>query len=150
TSLSNTAIKKGVMIAFCFALSVYLVAQISLSTRSQAAVIPGNTSDQSARNSGIRPCSESSGRQTGVTDPARADFNHDCSEHLKECSACHALLRERPRKTGNTTVDQAAEKKYLEVAKYPSHKACIECHSHQNFAVESIKRPTPFCGACHN
>src|SRR5258708_22044971 len=57
---------------------------------------------------------------------------------------CHTLSRAMPK-----TSDRAEQQKYLEVAKYPSHKACIECHSHQNFAVESLKRPTAFCGACH-
>ena|GEM_PF-1418472 len=134
------AIKKGVITAIGFVLCVYLVAQISTAARSQAAILADNELMQSRGSA--RPCSESSGRQNGVTDPSRADFNHGCNEHLKECNMCHTISRETPK-------TRAEEQRYLEVNKYPSHKACIECHSHQNFAVESLKRPTAFCGACH-
>src|SRR5215472_13676622 len=138
-NMSVRAVKKGVITAAGFALCLYLVAQISSAARSQAAVFPTDEFSQSAS---PRPCSEYSGRQAGVSDPSRADFNHGCREHMEDCSICHTLNRTPPR-------TRAEEQKYLEATKYPSHKVCIECHSHQNFAVEALKRPTAFCGTCH-
>src|SRR6185369_4996911 len=88
------AIKKGVITAIGFVLCVYLVAQVSTAVRSQAAVIPDSLAAQSRGS--VRPCSETSNRQAGVNDPSRADFNHGCNEHLKECNTCHTISRETP------------------------------------------------------
>ena len=69
------------------------------------------------------------------------DFSHATAEHRKACDSCHKFPSknwEQVRKKGDAFPD---------VAEYPEHSSCLDCHRTQFFARE---RPQPrICSVCH-
>ncbi|HEX7176623.1 MAG TPA: hypothetical protein VF240_15265 [Pyrinomonadaceae bacterium] len=69
-----------------------------------------------------------------------SNFDHATAQHQKACDSCH--------KFPSANWKQARQKEpFPDIAEYPEHSSCLDCHRQQFFARE---RPQPkICSVCH-
>src|SRR5215213_8485136 len=70
-----------------------------------------------------------------------SDFDHANAQHRKACDACHKFP------SANWKDARKGDAAFADIAEYPEHASCLECHRTQFFARE---RPQPkICAVCH-
>jgi len=90
-----------------------------------------------------RRAQTSRGRATAPPSPRAdyANFDHASAQHRKACDSCHKFP------SPNWKEVRKGDSAFPDIAEYPEHASCLECHRAQFFARE---RPQPrICSVCH-
>ena len=129
---------RAATLAFFFvtALPCFLYSRLS----STHAVARADTSPQQRHSqTGTQRHTSRSAAKTARVD--YTNFSHRTKEHQRACDACHKFP------TPNWKEVRKGDAAFPDIADYPQHASCLECHYQQFFARE---RPAPrICSVCH-